>query len=181
MSETDKAAALAEKHGFKSGLDPDLYVFNVPELVAMLADHKQQVRDEYCDELVAKAGVMPKSYERYGMHPYYFVRDSQETFAAMQAQLEQYQEELTRLKQEKDDNLDRINELADKLEQSDARVAELEKGSWRSYKASIILANGSGMRKALNPMSYEDRVTGALECLRGDYDDAMKKDSSNHG
>lgn len=57
---------------------------------------------------------------------------------------------------------------------SEPKLEAVEKDAWRAYKASIILANGSGMRKGLDSMSAEDRITGALECMRGEYDAAMK-------
>jgi len=122
---TDKAVALAEKHGATvvGTVVGNLLLLAIAadDLAAMLAGHKQQVRDEYREELVAKAGKMP----RLLLPDEPWVKscpesEVREAIAAMQAKLEkQYEATVTVLASH--------GTIRRKLEQSEARVAELEK------------------------------------------------------
>jgi len=121
QAEQDKAVALAEKH-FGSYAHEAKSIFT-----AMLADHKQQVRDEYREELVAKAGKMPRVYEEDMCDNYCVAYEVREAIAAMQAQ-RQITENKLALAEEAGKVLSHNYTLrGEKLEQSEERVAELEK------------------------------------------------------
>jgi len=134
-TETDKAHALAEK--YSSGEDDyGRLSFNDGRLMEMLADHRQQV----IAELAQRSVKMPESVAwiaNYGGNVCKEI-DVREAIASMQAQIEQ----LERVR----DTMHRQIELyKEKLEQSEARAAELEK-ALRVGKIESTLdqaANGS--------------------------------------
>ena len=80
----------------------------------------------------------------------------------LRAALAEEQREIERLTAERDAAVREAASLRERLMKE--RDALLD----RISTASIALANGARMRKALNREALEDRVTGALEILRGE-------------
>jgi hypothetical protein len=173
----DKAGMPAEftAHRWPQG---DVEVCRASDVRAALAamqakvDQEKKERKETLYEAISQASALRDQLERATAMP----------TASEAARVVAYGKQIDTLRTERDQLLEQLAasqregiELRTQLEQAQAENVRLQQVEWRSYKATIILANGSGMRKTLNPMSNEDRITGALECLRGEYDAALKE------
>ena len=111
-------AANNNAHIHKYGTDSIVF-YRDSDLVAMLADHAQQVREAHTAELVANAGVMSEVYA-FELAEWCPADEVREAIAALQAQYESAKEAAVLLAM-------LTRESADEVFKLRARVAELER------------------------------------------------------
>ena len=135
QTKEQQAVELAEKHSAKFPYGEVLMYRS--DFTSMLADHAQQAIEAHTAELVANAGVMPPDVPEWVDEPHLaavFTEHSQkfrEAIAVLQAKLEQRDAEIQRQYACIASHNKITRDAEAKLEQSEARVAELERDAAR--------------------------------------------------